>query len=163
MSQADESGERADGPAGQRQDRSTGINRLVEESRKELQEISEESRKGLQEISEESRKSLQEISEESQRKLEELQQSQLNVDEIKNGIAETLQETNENVHKECVKVYRNVQAIVVEESGKQTENVNESVKLLKGKLKVVFGISVGALVCSVLGFVAQILDLLHVL
>lgn len=148
----------------------TGINQLVEESRTQLQTISEESRTQLQAISEESRtqlqaiseesrKNLQTISEESHKKLEELQQNQLNMDEIKEGISEKLQESEESVHRECVKVYRNVQAIVVEESGKQTENVNESVKVLKGKLKAVFGISIGALVVSVLGLVAQILNI----
>lgn len=151
----------------------TGINQLVEESRTQIQAISEESQKKLQDFSEESQKKLQDFSEESQKqlqtiseesyqKLQEMQQNQLNMDEIKNGISEQLQESNDNVHRECVKVYRNVQAIVVEESGKQTENVNESVKLLKGKLKAVFGLSIGALVISVLGLAAQILDLLHV-
>lgn len=151
----------------------TGINQLVEESRtqiqtiseesqRKLETISEESRQKLETISEESRQKLQTISEESHQKLQELQQNQLNMDEIKNGISEQLQESNDNVHRECVKVYRNVQAIVVEESGKQKENVNESVKQLKGKLKAVFGISIGALAVSVLGLVVQVLNLLHV-
>lgn len=140
----------------------TGINQLVEESRTQIQAISEESQKKLQDVCEESRKNLQTISEESHQKLQELQQNQLNMDEIKNGFAEQFQESGDNVHRECVKVYRNVQAIVVEESGKQTENVNESVKILKGKLKAVLGISIGALAVSLLGLVAQILNILHV-
>ncbi len=135
---------------------------LSEEGSRKLQELSEESSRKLQELSEESTQKLQTLSEESHRKLEELQQNQPNLDEIKDGISAQLQESGENVHKECVKVYRNVQAIVVEESGKQTENVNESVKKLTGKLKAVFGISLGALVFSVLGLVAQILNLLHI-
>ncbi len=36
------------------------------------------------------------------------------------GLTERLDTVEENVHKECVKVYRNVQAVMVEESGRRT-------------------------------------------
>ena len=49
------------------------------------------------------------------------------------AVVAKLDESNENVHKECVKVYRNVQAVVVEENGKQTESMTNSVDALDRK------------------------------
>lgn len=72
---------------------------------------------------------------------------------------------DENTHKECVKVYRNVQAVVVEESGKQTEaaeNVSKTVNALGGKVSAILGISVAALVFSLAGVVLQILNALNI-
>lgn len=72
-----------------------------------------------------------------------------------------LAECNENVHKECVKVYRNVQAVVVEEDAKITESVVNSVNGLKGKLNAILGVSVVALIASVVSIVIQILNMLN--
>ena len=72
---------------------------------------------------------------------------------------------DENVHKECVKVYRNVQAVIMEESGKQGEALKENsgkLTAVKGKLGVVLGISIAALVLSLTGTVLQLLQLLGV-
>ena len=71
--------------------------------------------------------------------------------------------SDENVHKECVKVYRNVQAVVVEESGKQKEAIAETQKAtekLKGKLNAILGISVVALILSLAGVAIQVWQLL---
>ena len=70
-------------------------------------------------------------------------------------------ENNENVHKECVKVYRNVQAVVVEENGKQTETLVNSVAALKGKLNAVLGVSITAMILALAGVVLQVLNLLN--
>ncbi|MCM1191891.1 MAG: hypothetical protein NC123_05275 [Butyrivibrio sp.] len=72
---------------------------------------------------------------------------------------------DENVHKECVKVYRNVQAVVMEESGKQNETLAEisgTLNATKGRLGIVLGISVAALVFSLAGAVLQLLNLLGI-
>lgn len=82
------------------------------------------------------------------------------------GMSERLDVLEENVHKECVKVYRNVQAVMVEESGKQSEALAETkagMAALKGKLGKVLGISVAALVLSLAGVLIQILSGLHIL
>ena len=73
---------------------------------------------------------------------------------------EKLDGVEENVHKECVKVYRNVQAVLVEESGKQTENLNElkgAVASLKGRTGAVLGISAAALILSMGAVLLQLL------
>lgn len=81
------------------------------------------------------------------------------------GLEERFTAVEENVHKECVKVYRNVQAVVVEESGKQGEalaEMSEKLNAMKGRLGIVLGISVAALVFSLAGAVLQLLDLLGI-
>ncbi len=86
--------------------------------------------------------------------------------------------TNDHVHKENVKVYRNVQAVVVEEAAKQaesirilTENVEAmkaeaaaaSVKKTPGILKGILGVSIVTMLLTV-GFVAfQVLLYLGIL
>lgn len=69
----------------------------------------------------------------------------------------------DNVHKECVKVYRNVQAVVVEENGKQSENIVAEIKGLKGKLGAVLGVSIAALILSGAGIAFQVLVYFHVI
>lgn len=72
---------------------------------------------------------------------------------------------DENVHKECVKVYRNVQAVVMEESGKQNETLSDisgKLNVTKGRLGIVLGISIAALVFSLAGAVLQLLNMLGV-
>ena len=68
----------------------------------------------------------------------------------------------ENVHKECVKVYRNVQAIITEETQKQTEEIIAAQS--KGGKK-----ATAALVCGILamafaglGLLVSVLDVLGV-
>lgn len=71
----------------------------------------------------------------------------------------------ENVHKECVKVYRNVQAVVVEESEKQqkqTEDTGRTVSSMGGKISAVLGISVAALVFSLASVILQLLSALNI-
>ncbi len=84
------------------------------------------------------------------------------LEEIKAGVSEQLSSSNEFVHRECVKVYRNVQAVIGEENNKQTDNLDDAFKPMKEKVKKIFTISVIALVASVAGVVLQILSLLHI-
>ena len=71
----------------------------------------------------------------------------------------------DSIHKECVKVYRNVQAVVQEEGGKQVEQLNGAaagVQRLKKKLNVVLGISSAALVASLVSLIVNVLHALNV-
>ena len=58
------------------------------------------------------------------------------------GLDEKSNELAEFVHKENVKVYRNVQAVVVEETKKQTESLEASQKKMAGKNKSIMAVSV---------------------
>lgn len=101
-------------------------------------------------------------------KLEQLvqQRDEGTEDQLIDQLAERFGVTDDNVHKECVKVYRNVQAVVVEESGKQSEALNEAkgkVDSMGDKLKTILGISVAALIFSVVSAAMQILTYLNIL
>ena len=83
----------------------------------------------------------------------------------KEEMAEMFRQSDDFTHREDVKVYRNVQASIVEENEKQTARVEELVKLSNGKLA---GKTTAALIFSVLAFVAaagtlalQILQMLN--
>ncbi len=82
--------------------------------------------------------------------------------DMKSVLETQLSGANEFVHKECVKVYRNVQAVVGEENNKQSENFEFTVKPMGKKLKSVFSISIAALVVSIISVALQVLSLLHI-
>lgn len=76
-----------------------------------------------------------------------------------------LNEVEENVHKECVKVYRNVQAVVVEESEKQSEaagKVASDVSTLGGRLGAILGVSIVSLIFSLVSVILQILNTFNI-
>lgn len=81
-------------------------------------------------------------------------------------LTEGLEALNENVHKECVKVYRNVQAVVVEESGKQSSVINEAASTLngmKGKQGAILGLCAATLIISLASMAMQILGMLNII
>lgn len=81
-------------------------------------------------------------------------------------LLERLDVLEENVHKECVKVYRNVQAVMVEESGKQAADIDRTkshVKSLKKKTTATLVIAIFGMLFSLAGVVMQILSMLHIL
>lgn len=83
--------------------------------------------------------------------------------EMKTNIETQLESVNDTVHKECVKVYRNVQAVVGEENNKQSENLDFTIKPMEKKIKKLFSVSVTALIFSIAGVVIQILQVLNLL
>lgn len=101
--------------------------------------------------------------EESISKIREIERNTQELQELKQALSEKLDDNGENVHKECVKVYRNVQAVVVEEGGKQTEAVNAAMAGVKSKLGGVLGVSIAALIAGVGGIVFQLLVYLHII
>ena len=145
----------------------------MQQVNKELKAINQEMEKLMSEtiapevtkLSEEGVAALQKQQQENTEKLEalELQQSTEVLDELQKHVDEKLSTTEENVHKECVKVYRNVQAVVVEENEKQTEAIAAKVKEnLGGKLNGVLGVSIAAVVLTVADIVLHVLSILHI-
>ncbi len=97
---------------------------------------------------------------------EKIDQLNTQEDEADDGnLEERFNSLNENVHRECVKVYRNVQAVVVEEGEKQSSAISDATIGVRGmgdKLGKIFTISTAALVFSLLSFVLQILRMIGV-
>lgn len=78
-------------------------------------------------------------------------------------LEECFKQSNEFVHKENVKVYRNVQAVVVDELKSQTESLMKENQRLTKKLNIVLTFSIFAMLFSVAGIVLQILSGLNLL
>lgn len=85
------------------------------------------------------------------------------LEELKKAQAEQFEQLSDHVHKEDVKVYRNVQAAMVDENGKQNEAIAKNISSMSGKLGAVLGVSAVALLASVAGLVFQILVYLHII
>lgn len=85
------------------------------------------------------------------------------IENLQSSLEPCFAELTEHVHKENVKVYRNVQAVVVEETAKAGESTAKAVKSLSGKLSAVMGVSVVALLAATAGLVFQILVYLQII
>jgi len=81
-------------------------------------------------------------------------------DELKTNVETQLSGSNEFVHKECVKVYRNVQAVIGEENSKQNENLDYTLKPMGGRVQTVLKISIAALIFSIAGVALQVVNML---
>ena len=82
--------------------------------------------------------------------------------EILAEVKKELKGQEENVHKECVKVYRNVQAVVTEETEKQTGEIVAAQS--KGGKKATAALVCGilAMAFAFLGLVVSVLDVLGI-
>lgn len=76
------------------------------------------------------------------------------------GIHESLRD---GYHKECVKVYRNVQAAFNETNEVQTSQISELLDKMRGKYRLAIILSGMAFGTALVGVVLQILGLLHIL
>lgn len=78
------------------------------------------------------------------------------------AVMEKLDLVDENVHKECVKVYRNVQAVVQEESTRLCEELKTSAKKSGDKARAAMVFAILAMLFALAGVVLQVLNILHV-
>lgn len=125
------------------------------ENAQKVQELVEAGIAKIEEMQCESR-----ASEELKQLLSELKEQQAN---LKKAQTEQFEQLTDHVHKENVKVYRNVQAVVVDETAKQNEINGKTLSSVSKKLSAVLGISIVALLVSTAGLVFQILVYLHIL
>lgn len=103
-------------------------------------------------------------------KIEEIQAGSQNTEELnallaelKQVQAEQFEQLTDHVHKENVKVYRNVQAVIIEEAAKQNEISGKSCSAVSAKVNALLGVSIVALLLSAAGVVFQILAYLHII
>ncbi|MCM1327639.1 MAG: hypothetical protein NC094_02860 [Bacteroidales bacterium] len=139
------------------------MKKVAVEANAQMQQNMAENASKLQKVMEDSSMKVQRVSEESLRKLREFQQQGQDTEELKQIMQEKLENTNDCVHRECVKVYRNVQAVVLEESGKQAESLSESSRSTKAILTKIMGLSAAAVVFSLISAAIQILSMLHII
>lgn len=127
-----------------------------------MQEIRKVNLKTAENLSE-----IQNVLKECMEKLETMQAadgqttaSQETLEEIKNLLEEKFRLSDDFMHKENVRVYRNVQAAFVEELNKQTEEL-KAVQTTKSGSKAVLPISVLILIGVAADIVLQVLSLLN--
>lgn len=138
------------------------FSRLTQESLERIEEVTEEGLSRIHALAEESLSRIQEV---NNRNIETAQR----VDEIRELVAgqtESLRAMREAAddftHKENVKVYRNVQAVVVEEVKKQTEELTAQMKAAeKGTRPLLIATLVFAVANAAL-FILQILGILGI-
>lgn len=79
------------------------------------------------------------------------------------SLEERFKQSEDFVHKENVKVYRNVQAVVVDELKRQTESLALENQQLHARLNTVTILSIFAVIFSAAGIVLQVLSGLNIL
>lgn len=140
------------------------IDRLVVESLDKIREFS---------MDQEALERLQQSVEEGQRAIEQGQQA---MEQLQKTVEQQAVSANEFVHRENVKVYRNVQAVVTEESARQTESLSNLAGSLEewkeqeaaarpkgGLIKGILFVSVAAMLVSAGSLVFQLLVYFHIL
>ncbi len=143
------------------------INTVNADSAKQVNTLVTESLKKLENVDK-----VNELIDISLIKIEEFKACGDNVEQLETQLTELkavveamktqMEELNEHVHKENVKVYRNVQAIVLEESAKLVEQGTSSATVLKkvsGKGSAALIFSIMTLIVTVAGLVLQILGI----
>ncbi|MBQ7934077.1 MAG: hypothetical protein IJ327_04750 [Lachnospiraceae bacterium] len=136
--------------------------RVAEGSMTRVSELAENSMSQVKQVTETGVAHMQALAEESLAKLEGFRQDALSTEVVQEVVDTRLDKTDENLHKECVKVYRNIQAVIAEENTKTSENVQDSMHVLNGRLNGVLSVAIMALIMSSAGVILQVLSLLGV-
>lgn len=82
-------------------------------------------------------------------------------EQLNTKLAEQKEQLCDYVHKESVKVYRNVQAVVIDEGNKQTENVSQLLNKISAKNQLMTKLVIASCACSGASLVAAILLILR--
>lgn len=91
----------------------------------------------------------------------ELEESSIKkLEEKMNGMNDDLRD---GYHKECVKVYRNVQAAFTAENEKQTKLISEEITKIGEKMNLTFIFAVLAFATGVVSLLLQILSMLKII
>ncbi len=136
---------------------------LADSSQTELKALAEDSRSQLKELLAHNQNSMKQMTDGCISKLEALTANPVDMEQVKEVLEERADKSDDNVHKECVKVYRNVQAVVNEESTKINEVVKAEIHGQNGRLTAVLSIAIMALLFSGAGVILQVLNILGLL
>lgn len=141
----------------------------------QLREMMEEQREGVKKLTEESIRKLEQVKEEetkkdkaygdtleaAQKTMEELmlsmKQQWENLEKNHKEIEKWFQKADDYLHKENVKVYRNVQAVIVEETGKKSEEIMKAQEAAGKKYSKPVLILLGLTLAASLGNIILIL------
>ncbi|MCQ2518579.1 MAG: hypothetical protein MJ119_07440 [Lachnospiraceae bacterium] len=83
-------------------------------------------------------------------------------EEDKRAIEEMFKQADDFVHKENIKVYRNVQAVVVDELKRQTDGLTQHNKELYDKVKGIKPMLIVAIVLTIVNIIATVINILGI-
>lgn len=83
--------------------------------------------------------------------------------EMKENLESQLSGSNDFVHRECVKVYRNVQAAMGEENNKQIENLDYTLRPMSRRIIRTQKLAIAAVILSGISAVIQLLGVMGIL
>ena len=96
--------------------------------------------------------------------VEKFEKTEIDTEAIQSHMKEQLDskcaEITDFVHKECVKVYRNIQAVQEAESAKVEENIQKEVAKVLAKQRANLGVGVTTLIFSIAACVGVVFELL---
>ena len=142
------------------------IDVLVGENAGKLQGLQEDEQKLLSTLRDLTEEQTRNREEELSRKAEEKQDVQQDTKaQTKDIIAQTqelMTRSEDFVHKENVKVYRNVQAVIIEELKKQTDSLCQENTRLASRMNVVMAFSLITMLIAVASLILQILTGLNI-
>ncbi len=96
-------------------------------------------------------------------RLDQMHQDQSQLKELCTELDTISSRMEEIMHRESVKVYRNVQAVMVEELAKREERLGNAVEKVNARMTEVLGVSAAALVAAVAGIVLQMMIRLQII
>lgn len=128
------------------------LNQLLTETTQKVDELTKESIAKIEAIQSQDKST--EIAEQLHSLMETLQANKQEIEEL-------LKKTEEYVHTEDVKVYRNVQAVIVEETAKQTETFSNMHHASGKKETAILIFSILAFAGAAASVVLQVLELLN--
>ncbi len=142
------------------------IDGLVGENAGKLQGLQEDEQKLLNLLrdltEEQTRNREEEFSRKEEEKQEAVAGAQIQSKEIVSRTQELFARSEDFVHKENVKVYRNVQAVIVEELKKQTDTLCQENDRLASRMNVVMAFSLITMLLAVASLIVQILTGLNI-
>lgn len=142
------------------------IDGLVGENAGKLQGLQEDEQKLLNLLrdltEEQTRNREEEFSRKEEEKQEAVAGAQTQSKEIVSRTQELFERSEDFVHKENVKVYRNVQAVIVEELKKQTDTLCQENARLASRMNVVMAFSLITMLLAVASLIVQILTGLNI-
>lgn len=142
------------------------IDVLVGENASKIQSLQEDELKVLSQLrdltEEQTRNRETELSQKNEERdaaiQEALEKAQVNLE----AVEEMFKRSDDFNHKENVKVYRNVQAVIIDELKRQTEELTEENKKMHFRLNLVCVLSVLTFLVSAMGIIVQILTGLNI-
>lgn len=118
----------------------------------------------MKQVNDETKAALAQIEKTLMAGMEQFQNVQVNTESVQSALVEHVDATNtditEFVHKENVKVYRNVQAVVVDELKKQTEVLDNKMESLASMQRATRNLAASAMIFSLIAAAALVAQFL---